>query len=260
MNTQTIIRPLSTIVSLLIIGDDNSVMFGKGDKPSIDEMAAFATDRANASASASLQAVNGVRACRMLPDVVSGGELLPGEKVGGKKSPVVKTPAVNYVLAKVKDGCATASTYQNIVGLIECADICANNNISASPFAVKESLGYLRKVGAIGEAGANGAKLLMGKAGTVGKALKEGKGVNAMRPVVEKAKAAKPTLFPKKGGTTEPVKVEDTADKVALDLKGIVGRWDKLASAGKAKELRGAASETVAALAKLAGFSTAPLK
>lgn len=255
---QTIIRNAQQVAALLVIGGDNSVMFGKGDKPSADEIAEFAIDRANASSSASLQAVNACRLARMLPDVVSGGDLMAGEKVGGKKSPVVKTPALSYVLERVKAGCATASTYQNIVGLIPCADMADGGN--TSPFAYKEALGYLRKVGAVAENADGSVKLIMGKAGAVGKALKEGKGVNAMRPVVEKAKAAKPTLFPKKGTASEPVKVEDTADKVALDLKGIVARWDKLASAGKTKELRAAGAETVAALAKLAGFSTAPLK
>ena len=257
MNNQIVIRNAAQTAALLVIGADNSVLFGKGEKPNADELAGFAVDRANASASASLQAVNAVRLARCLPDIVSGGEPITEGEKKGQKTPVVKTPAMKYVLEKVREGCATASTYQNIMGLIECADICDYSGITASPFAVKESLGYLRKVGAIGD-GASGAKLLMGKAGSVGKALKEGKGVNAMRPVVKAAKERKPDLF--KSDSTAPAKVEDTADKVALDLKGIVARWDKLASAGKAKELRGAASETVAALAKLAGFSTAPLK
>lgn len=257
-----IIRNASAVATLLVIGEDNSVMFGGGDKPNADELAGFAVDRANASASASLQAVNAVRLARCLPDIVTGGVV--GAK--GAKSPVVKTPAMKYVLELVERGCKTPSTYQNIAGLIECADIAANSGVTASPFAIKEGLGYLRKVGAI-QSTDSGPKLLMSKGGAVAKALKAGTGVNAMRPVISKAKAAKPTLFPVKatGSTSKapaaPVKADDSADKLATDLKIIVGRWDKLAGGkdGSAK-LRAACGETVANLAKLAGFSTAPLK
>jgi len=245
-----IIRNASQVALCLVIGADNSVQFAKDAKVSPDELAGFAVDRANASASASLQAVNAVRLARMLPDVVSGGEL-----VEGKKSPVVKTPAIKYVLEKVREGCATDSTYQNITALIACADICDNNGITASPFAVKEAMGYLRKVEAIQDT-PSGAKLSLAKAGAVGKALKAGTGVNKMRPVLEKAKAAKPTLFKAKTTTKTPdapVKADDTADKLATDLKIIVSRWDKLASVS-VTAVRNACGPTVAQLAKLAGL------
>lgn len=265
MSNNIIIRSAAQVASILIIGEDNSVMFGKGDKPNADELAGFACDRANASASASLQAVNAVRLARCLPDIVTGGEVSKGKDGKDVKAPVVKTPAMKYVLELVEKGCKTPSTYQNISGLIACADIAANSDVSASPFAIKEGLGYLRKVGAIQDTD-NGPKLIMSKGGAVAKALKSGTGVNAMRPVIDKAKKAKPTLFPAKTTTTSkapaaPVKADDSADKLATDLKIIVARWDKLAGGkdGSAK-LRAACSDKVVNLAKLAGFTTAPIK
>jgi hypothetical protein len=240
-----VIKSPREVETQLVIGEGNTVQFIKGAKVSPDELAGWVANRANNASSSSIQAVNGARLARKLPAV-------------GKQS------AFDYVLAKVRSECATESTYQNILALLPCADLVENSGLACSPFAVKEAIGFLKKKEAIAET-ANGFKMLSAKAGAVGIALKKGTGVNAMREVVGKAKDNNPTLFPKKTGSTskktETVKADDSADKLATDLKIIVSRWDKLASAKDGvKTLRNACGKTVADLAKLAGFEMVAVK
>lgn len=242
-----IIRPLNVVRSMLVYGE-NSVQFAAGDHPTVDELALVVADDANSAESASVRAVNTLVLARMLPMV-------------GKQS------AFEYVKEKVRSQCRTESTYSNIVGLVACKDFATANNIEGSLFTIKGATGYLQKVGLIGDDG----KLVKGAGkDPVVKALKSGTAQNAMRPVIDAAKAKRPDKFPitpkKSPNASSPtgnssklpesveLKGKDSVDKVVLDLTIIVGRVDKLESNGAREAFRKDAADVVRSLARLAGF------
>ena len=258
MNTQINIRPVSAIRALLSYGEDGSVQLAKRDDKTpalnVDEIALVTVEDAKAAKSATLRAVNTVRIARGFPDVVTAAVI---DVAGKVTTPKNSTPAFDYILAKVERECGSDAAFQNLRYLIGCADLVANSGLPCSPFAVKESLGYLKKVGAVPEILDAKSKVSMGKAGKVGAALKEGTGVNAMRPVLKAARAAKPALFPTGSGKKAAkavVVAKDDADKVSRDIQVIIQRWDKLAAGDAGKALRKACGESVGKLAVLAGL------
>jgi len=254
MKQQTeIIRPATVIRSLLAYGDNGLVAFAGTEKPSADELALVASEDANQAASVTLRAVNTVRLSRALPPVS-----VKGEKDG--KEITTETSAYDYVLAKVKAQCATDSTFQNVKGLIECADIAEKNKLTASPFAVKECLGYLRASGVLDK-----ETLALKGSDPVKAKLKDGVGVNAVRPVVAKAKEkanakakakGEALPFPKAGA---PAKDETKTDLVLISTHISLADTaaTKLAEAGKGAEAKAEAEKSRDALmrlAKLAGL------
>lgn len=257
----TVIRPVNVIASLLATDANGGVQLKAGSDVSADELAEYAADRANAAQSATIAAVNTVRLARLLPNVEIPA-VMDGETV---KSPAVKKSAFDYVLGKLKGLCATDSTFQNVKGLIECADIADKNNLPCSPFAVKEALGYMRAAGVLDK---DTLKLKAGD--SVTKALKDGAKVNAVRPVIGKAKekanakAAKENKalpFPKAGA---PAKDETKEDLVLISthIQLAVKAVTKLSEAGKGAEAKAEAVKVKAEieqLAKLAGLVIAPV-
>jgi hypothetical protein len=254
-----VIRKPADIRPLFVIDEAGNVSFQKGAKVSANELAGLIIEDANSVTSQTVRIVNTARLSRQLPPVkeTKGG--------GEKKLSVVETDAFTYVMNKVREGCATPSTYANIAGLIECADIADRNNLKCSPFAVKEALGYLRKAGVL-----NSETLKLTGGGKVVELLKSGAAkVNAIRPVIAEAKEkangkaakeGKPLPFPKGGATPTPsadkpaAKVEDTIDKVALDLKGMINRIDALWAKGDVDKQRPAIVDSARKIATLAGL------
>lgn len=257
MNTKNIevsVQPkASDVQDWLVIGDDNSVSFAKDAGKHIDAegLSVWIAKRANESASAGLLACNGLRLARNMSPV----------KIEGKSR-----KAFDYVLERVYAQCRSKSAFDNILQLLPAADIVANagGSIQSNAWAVKEAMSFLTKTKALKDS-SNGPVLLASKAGTVGKALVEGTGANAIRPVLRAAKAARPALFPaKKASTTKKVADKltgkDSVSKVILDLTLLVGRADKLAGAGKPLRAELAKADCLAALAKLAGFDLVAIK
>jgi hypothetical protein len=254
-NIEVSVQPTAAAVqNWLVIGDDNSVSFAKDAGKNIDAegLSVWIATRANESASAGLQACNGLRLARNMSPV----------KIEGKSR-----KAFDYVLERVRMQCRSKSAFDNILQLLPAADIVANagGSINSNAWAVKEAMSFLTKTKALKDS-SSGPVLLASKAGTVGKALVEGTGANAIRPVLKAAKAARPNLFPpKKTGTTtkkvaDKLTGKDSVAKVILDLTLIVGRADKLAGAGKPLRAELAKAECLAALAKLAGFDLVAIK
>lgn len=266
----TVMPTVEHSLSLFSFDDNGIATLVKDSKATVDDIVNATVHFAQSAKSATLKAVGVLRVARMLPPV----SVVDGDKVKAVSA---------YLMAseRIKTTLKSDSAWFNLQGLIEAADVVAANDLPVSPFVVKESLGYLRKAGAFKKDGDAVTLKLMGH-DTVAKALKAGKvGVNSVREVVAKAKAAKPDTFPKEaavaaakaaaakaqaskapgatGGTGAAGVVAGgtvlTAEHVARDIVSVVGTWDKAVAQGvKISELRKATRDAVESLAKLAGF------
>jgi hypothetical protein len=256
MKALEVIRQPSDIRALLSYDANDNVSFTKGANVSAKELAGLVIDDANAITSGTIRAVNTMRLARQLPPVkvtVGGGD---------KKLKIESVPAFDFVVEQVREGCKTASTFQNIQGLILCADAVDKNNLKCSPFAFKEAKAFLEKSGVL-----NPETLKLTGGGKVVELLKSGEAkVNSIRPVIKEAKdkanakatkEGKPLPFPKGGAplTNAPAtKVEDTLDKVALDMKGLIARIDALWAKGDVDKQRPAIVDSARKIATLAGL------
>lgn len=258
------VEPKATdVLASLVIDADCNVSFKAGYSFGVDGLAIAATYKASESNSAGIVAANIMRLARKLPAVTVDGK---------------QVSAFAYVIDRVKAGLGTASAFNNVAGLIPCLEIRDANNLKASPFAIKEAMGYANKMGLL----ADDNKVKAGyEKDSVVLALKHGVGVNAIRPTIAAAKetankeaeAKKEALpFPKptgrKGGVasaasapaiggTAPTVVaapELTVAQVALELGNVIDGWEKLV-AGSQKP-----GETLAALRKALAPKFAILK
>lgn len=268
--TTTVIRPVSQVREFLQFADDNSVTLKKGSAITADELAAVVKEDVLAAKGKGERACYTLRLARMLPDVTVAAipEVLNAKgKVVAVAIPEETLSAFKYISRKLANEAATKETWLNIKYLVECADLKEENSLSCSLYTVKNALGYLKKVKAIGADG----KLNIGTGGAVAKLLKKGNATGGeLAPVLEKAKKARPDLFPpsekkakeeKKG---ETVKV-DTADTLALDLKTWNVRFDAIVKAAKnpseaVKAIRAACAETMKESAKLCGWDCVAIK
>jgi hypothetical protein len=239
-------------MAMFTFKEDNTVTInGKGTGVSIDDVVAVASHYAGAMASATLRSVNTLMLAKGFGPV----------KVGEKT-----IAAFEYACGKVRESVSSDSAWYNLKGMVEAVEIVQANNLPVSPFTVKNSLGYLKKVGLIAE---DGAKLAKGSGSdSVVKALKDGTGGNAILPIVEKAKAKKPALFPakaKKGGKQPEKPVIGgtvlTAEKVCANIAHAIVTWDSaLAQGVKRADLIRACEDSVKTLANLAGLVVTPIK
>lgn len=274
----TVIRPASTVLNLIKFDDSNfSATLTKGSKVTLDELVNATTELSAQSASIGIRSANVLRLTRTLPEVtVTRG--------GGDKELRNETiPAFQRALELLKERCETESAFQNVASIVELLDIRDANNLTCSPFVVKEALGYLKKTGAL-----NKTTLKLIEGDKVASALRDAKlaKVNAIRPVIQEAKAEKPDLYPKEAekaakakGTTmttpaqtpapttpahtptpEAPTAKDDASAIGRDLKSIRGRWEALMSATDTPDATRAAlvrecQAELKVLAKLAGLA-----
>lgn len=235
---ETTVEPkASEVISALIVNEDGSYSLPKGFSYGVRGLVVAAVEKADASASAGVQAVNIIRLARAFP------------QVEGKD-------AFALACEQAAALCVSPGAWQNVQSLIACADLKDAWNLPGSVFSVKEAMGYVRKVGLIGDDGKPAAKS-KAKSDPVVKALLAGKGVNAIREDIKAAKAAKPDVFPVKGKaseTTTTVRTGNTetppdsnaesnrgthhvkmsAQDVALAFKTAIGAWDKAIAEGVA--------------------------
>ncbi len=268
MNTtniqSTVIRPANVIEGLIEFGQDDRASFRPGSQVSADELAGFGLAKLDDVGSRTIRLVNVIRLAKQLPGVTvpmidENGQV----KKNGDKAIVKQQPAFDYVCAKIAKDCKTASTWQNIKGLIGCAELADAKGWVSSPFAVKEAMGYLTKAGVV-KTDDDGKYVVIGTDPVV-KQLKSGVGVNAVRPVLDKAKlaankkaetAGTPAPFPKKGNIvpiTAPV--ADTAEKLDREIVSLIGRFEKFTSSSEKRDaFRKVIRENVKKLAVMAGL------
>jgi len=180
----TIEPDASKVASVLNIDENGNVTFTAEYSKSgfgLRGLVVFAAEKVQGAASASIIGANTLRLARSFPDIQEGDK---------------KRKAFDVACEQVRALVKSESAFQNVAGLIPCLDIRDSNSLPCSPFAVKESLGVLRKLELVDEKGT--LKPGAGKNAIV-KALKDKTGVNAMRPIIQKVKDANPTLFPKGG-------------------------------------------------------------
>ena len=245
----TVIKPIETIRTQFKFADDGSVQFIKGAKVSCDELALAVSYECDVIGSASIRAVNLMRCARQLDDVKGEGDKT--------------TKAFDYVAAKVSEQCNTPATFANVRALIECADIADKNGLTCSPFSVKEALGFMRKMNLMDESEAHKGALKFTNPVTL--ALKNGKAVNAIRPVIQAAKKVaneeaekegKQVPFPTRAtAKPAPVVAEVTVAMVMHSIAIARHGATVLCEKGKAAELKAAmsASEDFKSLMALIG-------
>lgn len=268
-NKPQVLRSSESVLSLLHFNTDGTLHhFEKGANLSVEEIASTVVTLSERSASVGIQAASVLRIARGLPEVTV-------VKGTGESLRKVTMPAYARACELVKEQATSASAFLNVQGLVELLDVVEANKLTCSPFVVKETIGYLRKV-----EGFDKETLKLRDSDPVAKALKDPKQakVNAIRPVIKAAKEAKPDLFPQAAAqaaksapivmttgvsgpapTPEVVAPKDSADAIARELKSIRGRWEKMMADSKTprdtrKELVDRTHAELEILCKLSGF------
>lgn len=257
MNTQTIaIKPLDQIRAQFVFNADCTVHFKKGADINADELATILIADCDSVGSVVERAVNMIRLARNLKPVQIGTTDKPEEM-----------PAFEYVSAKVERECATKSTWSNVKGLIQYADIKDANNLPGSVYVVKEWTAYAGKMGLLD---VKTGKLRDGaKSDPVIALAIEGKAkVNAIRPVLQKAKAdantaaiaqKKEAPFPTRAtataSTTTPTTPTVTTATMLSSIANARFAVTKLCESGQAAEVKKAllADEAFKSLLALVG-------
>lgn len=233
-----------------LIVDGASVLFKKGARVTVDELAFLLNEDLKDSESKSVRLANTIRLARMLPAVKDGDATVPAFDW-------VKDKVRAQIQSEGRSEGAFYTTFQ----LVEAIDVIEANSLKSSPTNVKDAMAALRKSEALpkGE-----LKLKASKASALVKALKEGATQAKVREIVGKMGTTKKT---KKSKTSTPptdtttTKVPQTIDGIKAAIVGARGQWELGVQEGlKIEEIRQACFDEVAILARLAGYELVQLK
>jgi hypothetical protein len=266
----TVDRKPEAIGSLLTFNNDGSATFKAGAAFNAYELGEYAGAQANDSQSAALRAVAALRIARDLPAVKVPKASKPEE--------TYERSAFDIACERCASVCLTTSAWQNVKGLILAVDIAIANQLE--PYKVKNSLGYLNKLGLYDEktlklkADAKddvGVKAILDKSvksNAVVKKLEEAKRAHNAEAKASKKEVPFPSLEKKTAvaaatgaGGTNTAQTDATPESVNRILMSATGLWDKLVGidAANVAKLRAACKAEVEKLAKLAGFKLSPL-
>jgi hypothetical protein len=265
---ETAIQPIATVTvrtadqleKLVTFNNDGTATFKAGADFNPYEIGAYAATRANDAQSASLKAVAMLRIARKLPKVKVPKASKPEE--------TYERDAFEVACEECAKLCVTASAWQNVKGLITAVDIAEANQLE--PYKVKNSLGYLNKLGLIDEKTLklkDSAKSDVGvqaildkgvKSNAVVKKLNDAKLAHNAEAKAQKKEVPFPSLERK---TTAPAPAVTTAqtdatpESVARIIASAWGLWDKLVgiNAANVAKLREACKGDLEKLVKLAG-------
>lgn len=282
-----VLPSFASLRSRLIIGDDESVTLAEGATITPDDVVTLGVGFDKESRKAGATCANVLRIARTLPavELVANGKIVP-------------VPAFDYVCAKMKDAAPTPSTWSNIKGLVECADLVEANALNVSVYTVKEVIGTLRKIGAFegetlvlkdlkafNEAQAKGVKAAeLPLVGPIVRALMNGDTAAAAKEAVTTVKANNPKLFPKAAAAAAAVSRDEKPaeaaageaaaaaaetpviggkviqpEEVARMIQSAIGLWDKAVAQGATVvDMRKACATDMSALATLAGYKLLP--
>lgn len=263
------VRTADQLDKLVTFNADGTATFKAGAEFNAYELGAYAATRANDAQSASLKAVAMLRIARQLPDVKVPKASKPNETYERK--------AFDVACDECAKLCVTASAWQNVKGLILAVDIAEANQLE--PFKVKNSLGYLNKLGLYDEKTfklKNDAKSDVGVKALLDKSVRNNAVVKKLHEAKlahnAEAKAAKKELpFPSVEARTKPAtagtagtntaQTDATPDSVNRILMSATGLWDKLVGIDPANvaKLREACKVEIEKLAKLGGFKLVAL-
>lgn len=261
-------RPIESIRQMFVYDGNGNVSFAKGANPKPEEIAALVNEDQKTGEAMTVRAANTFRLSRKMDDV----EIDDGN--GGKQ----KVAAISVTMQALKSMAKSDASYYSILGLAEAIDVHEANNLipDIAYQTVKEAIGTFRKLGALPKAGSGelmklkapsdeprAAKLVnLFKKATPADAPK----ANSVRGFIgelmgKKApvkKAAKETPAAKAKREAEEAKAEKEKWSVA-NLKAAVvalsGQWAKTVEHNSVQAVREGASNEVATLAKLAGFT-----
>lgn len=242
-----IIRPMGKLEKLFVYGADDSVTLVKDSKLSAPELVAFLSERVQKLGSESVRLANTLRLARMLPKVKEGER---------------EVDAFRWVTDRLKADSATVSAFQNIAYLVPAIDVKEANGLTVSPFAVKNALGWLKDKDVIDDKGKFKPAAV---ADPVVKLLNTGIGASKLAAELKELRKPTPPATPvvttgAPTGAPEVNKGEDTPAKVALDLRVILSRVEKLNVSLGVDKVRSEITGSVRDLAKLAGFDLVPIK
>lgn len=244
----SIIRPIGKLEKLFQYGTDDSVTLVKDSKLTAPELVAFLSERVQKLGSESVRLANTLRLARMLPKVKEGER---------------EVDAFRWVTDRLKADSATVSAFQNIAYLVPAIDVKEANGLTGSVFGIKNALGWLKDKGVIDEQGKFKPEKV---ADPVVKMLKDGTGASKIAAELkELRKPTPPAVTPTvttgaPTGTPEVTKGQDTPASVALDLRVILSRIEKLNVSLGVDKVRSEITGSVRDLAKLAGFDMVPIK
>lgn len=132
---QIVIRPPATIRELLSFSEDGgSMRVKKGEQVSPDELSLYLVEEVNSHASRGIRVASALVYAKTL-------------------APIGELSAFEYVKLKVSNDCDTPSEFQNLLGLVECVELRNKYSLTAGPYTIKETLGYLKKLGVLTKSG-----------------------------------------------------------------------------------------------------------
>lgn len=262
----TVDRAPMAIGKLLSFTGRGDATFATGANFTATELGEYAAQEANDSQSAALRAVAALRIARGLPKV----------KVpkAGKPDETYERDAYDIACERCASLCVTASAWQNVKGLVLAVDIALANQLE--PYKVKNSLGYLNKLGLIDEktlkikASAKddiGVKSIMDdsvKSNAVVKKLNDAKLAHNAEAKAAKKEVPFPSLEKKTAPATPvvtAVSTDATPESLARMIASVVGLHDKLAGidAKNIPLIRAACKAELEKLAKLNGYKLVSL-
>lgn len=251
-------RPVSAVLAEITFDGEGNATLKKGSNVTWQEIALASAEKMHDAESASIRAANVLRLARMLPAVKQK------DKDGAEK----EIPAFDMAAQGLRAALATESTYYNVLGMVAAVDVKEQYKLPVSAFAVKESLGTLRRFGVLpkGDGKALPPRLTNGEGGKAApliKALKDGKApVNALRAVLDKLNN-RPA---KKKGASNPAAPASEKEihnpaKLERDLITLAGEWEKTSGFHGVDKVRTPAIQFRAyVIAKLAGLDVKEVK
>lgn len=242
-------RPIPAILAELVYDNDGNASVKAGNHLTWQELSQAAASWENGANSARLRAVNTLRLSRMLPAV----------KEKNDKGEEIETTAFDKACDGLRALLPTESTFSNVLGMVAVMDVKEKYKLTANPYAVKEAMGTLRRLGVLPKEGkALPDRLITSegdkkKAAPVVKALKEGMGANKLREVLDKVKDK-----PAKKAPAVPAASDKEINNPAALGRAIVsvrGLWEKAVGFHGIPAVRNAVNVwEVYLLAKLAGL------
>lgn len=250
-------KSMAQIMANITVDVNNNASFKAGAKVTPAELAYAANETLIGAEGATIRAVNILRLARNLAPVKEG------EGDDAKERPAFEVAKEQFRALARTDG-----AFYNMLQLVDSVDVIETNKLTVSPFAVKEAMGALRKLGALPKAGSTEPLKLTngtnGKARPIVDLFKSGDAkVNAIRETLAKAGATKKkgakkeSPADKKKREAEEAKAEKAKyapEVIDRDVVSLVGIVEKAFEVSGRDKVRAAIQANVFILARMAGL------